>query len=260
MKLPLPDHTPLQNPELPFVVWQLKYSATQLDDISKLAPKLQDLFSSSGLNIPHVERVAAVEVSIDPRGRVSQQETNEGWKLSSTDRDWNVVVQPDAIAVETSAFRSYDSIRPWIACAFDSVGKLVAPALVERIGLRFVNLLTHPDEPDLMQPWAHSVRREFAAPLFDSEFADALEAFEQKVVIRYNDSTRANVRSSIVRDQGSWKLLLDIDAHVEPSVLWAQSRAEDVSEELNVVCVQLFQHVLSKELLGKLQRVEEVTR
>ncbi|MGV9993460.1 TIGR04255 family protein [Streptomyces sp. NPDC003374] len=75
----------------------------------------------------------------------SQAPSVRGWQLKTPDGAWTVSLQPDHFAIETTQYGGWGEFRNRLGQLAAAVGENIAPALEHRVGLRYVNQITHPD-------------------------------------------------------------------------------------------------------------------
>ncbi|MFC9637815.1 TIGR04255 family protein [Streptomyces mirabilis] len=75
----------------------------------------------------------------------SQVPSIRSWQLKTPDGAWTVSLQPDHFSIETTQYNGWSEFRSRLSQLAAAVGEHIAPALEHRIGLRYVNQITHPD-------------------------------------------------------------------------------------------------------------------
>ncbi|MFJ2967616.1 TIGR04255 family protein [Streptomyces collinus] len=78
--------------------------------------------------------------SAPPVGTVAR-----GWRMQSVDSEWSVTVQADHFTIETSCYPGWEAFLRRARTLVEAVQATVQPEIEQRIGLRYVNQLQHPD-------------------------------------------------------------------------------------------------------------------
>lgn len=252
MKLPEPDHRRLENPELPLVVWQVRFGGGPTDIGPSQKDALQSHLSAGGWDLPQVEEVSSSEFVLSPQGP-TETHTSMGWRLGQPDSGWSVVVLPGSVAIETDRFRSFaDELMPRLKIMVAALEGSLSPGSIQRIGLRFVNLLTSPRGAASAQEWRPLVHQDYAAAVHSDDLVDGVEVLEQRMRLRGGDDS-IDVRSGLVYESDKWRFLLDIDASTHPRANWSGADVLSISAKLNKHCVSVFQHAISSEMLQALR-------
>ena len=103
LRLPEPDHRPLQNVALPLVVAQARFSSVHAELDREMLSRFQFLFEEAGLHTPRVNPLQMNQVIVGPTPEPVMSRTN-GYQLVSANGEWTVTITSDSIALETPAF------------------------------------------------------------------------------------------------------------------------------------------------------------
>lgn len=97
---------------------------------------------------------------------------SEGYRFLSRDRMASVIVTPNRVAIETTAYEHWEGFRDsLIAPTLTSVGdRLRAIAGIERVGLRYIDEIRVPEEIGQLAEWRAWVATELVAPSTVSKF------------------------------------------------------------------------------------------
>ena len=71
--------------------------------------------------------------------------STQGWRFTSKDCAWTATVMPDYFALETTEYSCWTEFRNWLESVAKAVAKHVDPVIENRVGLRYVNEIRHPD-------------------------------------------------------------------------------------------------------------------
>lgn len=105
-----------------------------------------------------------VEALLGPEGFV-QQSTSKVWRLQDIDERWSVILASSFISLETTAYVSRDDFLNRfreVLDAFDAMAEPRPAAVYERLGVRYVNMLTGEDATSKLQGY---IRPEMYGPL-----------------------------------------------------------------------------------------------
>jgi uncharacterized protein (TIGR04255 family) len=163
---------------------------------------------------------------------------------------------PDSLAVETARFRSWDEFGPIFSKAVELLTVTAAPALEERLGLRFINDLSAPSAPTA-EDWRRYVAPELLGLELHSRLGAGIVAAESTFSVELEDDCRSAIRSQRVsRPDGSVGYVLDIDTYRQSSTPFDAAAVIAAADSLNEKSVSIFHELVSEEFLGLLR--EEV--
>ncbi|MEU3348749.1 TIGR04255 family protein [Streptomyces sp. NPDC006700] len=142
----------------------------------------------------------------------SQAPSVRGWQLKTPDGTWTVSLQPDHFAIETTRYNGWSEFRNRLSQLAAAVGEHIAPALEHRVGLRYVNQITH---PEVRRPvdWHNYISPElFQTSLYeglDDDFRAAMQVIEaapspsHTMIIRHGLQLENGDRLTYVLDNDS---------------------------------------------------------
>jgi uncharacterized protein (TIGR04255 family) len=126
-----------------YVVAQVRFSA--VESIPKYIPALQDefrkqfpRFTKGETRSIRISPVAPPEISVAPR-----------FEFQNKERTCGIVVQSDSVSVHVSRYSSFDLFCSTLQYALDTVHSAVTLGLIDRIGLRYINMVRPAEEEDL---------------------------------------------------------------------------------------------------------------
>jgi uncharacterized protein (TIGR04255 family) len=249
LNLPPPDHRRLPGASLALVVCQVRFDEqpsvreatigkpflTAVQDEYPTPTQLRGEQLTIGLNLPGAPETTQLK----------------GWRAASADGGWTVSLLPDSVAVETSAFTSFEEeMAPRLARLLAVTEELISPALSERLGLRFVNLLPPlSDEEISVSRWSEAVSEAFRGPAQTPGLADGLLSLESRTIFDGGGDMKAAVRWTFGTTD---RLLLDIDVFRDVSRVFSAEELVAEAQRCNDLAVQLFYAALSTDMLEKL--------
>jgi uncharacterized protein (TIGR04255 family) len=128
-----------------YVVAQVRFSA--VESIPKYIPAIQDEFRKQFPRFTRGETrnvrlspAAPPEISVAPR-----------FEFQNKERTCGIVVQSDSLAVHVSRYSSFDLFCSNLQYALDTVHSVVTLGLIDRIGLRYVDMVRPAEGEDLAQ-------------------------------------------------------------------------------------------------------------
>lgn len=104
-------------------------------------PELQDQLRRT---LPRCEARQDVQLQLGPAMAV---QSATSWEFQSKDRTRSVVVARDFITVQTTKYDVYENFEEFLTAPLQVLADVVEPSLVQRIGLRYVDLIRR--TPDL---------------------------------------------------------------------------------------------------------------
>jgi uncharacterized protein (TIGR04255 family) len=128
-----------------YVVAQVRFSA--VESIPKYIPAIQDVFRKEyprfvkgEMRNLRLSPASLPEVSVVPR-----------FEFQNKEKTCGIVLQSDSVAVHVSRYSSFDLFCSVLKYALDTVHSIVTLGLIERIGLRYVDVVRPSEGEDLSQ-------------------------------------------------------------------------------------------------------------
>lgn len=177
-----------------------------------------------------------------------------GWKLSSVDGDWTVTLLPEAFSIETSAYAGWPDFRKRLADLVSAVASTFGPALEQRLGLRYVDEIRHPEVTGV-SGWKGWIRDELLGPLADSAFAPAIRVAQQIIEFDAGGGYRVTLRHGTSQAQGDdeWIYLLDHDCFRQAGRSFDEAGILTSADDLHRVALQVFQSAVTDRLYAYLE-------
>jgi uncharacterized protein (TIGR04255 family) len=145
-EVPLPD-APLVR-----VVSQVRFPQLASIEKREFVGDFQEVLRS---DYPILREEHGVAMVFGPGG-ISEQTGERIWRFHNTDGTWRVSLAPTFVALETDKYVSRDDFFTRFQIVVDATAETVAPSLWERLGVRYVDRLDHPEHldrlPDLVRP------------------------------------------------------------------------------------------------------------
>lgn len=153
---------------------------------------------------PRYSRTNAVQLIFGPQGIVPvPQETGPSLhRFESTD-GYAATLGPDFIALETRTYEQFEDVADRLTALLSVVSELYEPPEISRVGLRFVNEIRLPSDPD-RYALPEIFRAELLGALAVDELRSAAERSEQVLQLVGRESgNRMAVRHGLFPDGGS---------------------------------------------------------
>jgi uncharacterized protein (TIGR04255 family) len=135
MKRSLPP-LKLQNSPLVYVLAQVRVSAVM--SIEKYVPDIQERLRHQGF--PRFQRGKIQEIRLDP-AQAPKINTFDRYEFQNKDGTSGIVLAPDFISLHTSQYDTGENFEQVLKTALDVAHEIVKFNLVERVGLRYIDLI-----------------------------------------------------------------------------------------------------------------------
>lgn len=169
-----------------------------------LYEKLQDEFPKK-----QARAVQSLKISTDPEGM--QQEIRQEQRIALLTEDGKRFVQlgPHLLSINClSPYPSWDGFNPFIERAFSTLTETLDIKGLERIGLRYVNLIEIPHQPVRIEDYFQFY------PFLGADLPQEIGGFSIRCVFPFvdgRDSCRVQLRQTAPRDSNSTAFILDLD-------------------------------------------------
>jgi uncharacterized protein (TIGR04255 family) len=141
----------LSKSPLVLVLCQVRFSPVLA--IGEYFPRIQDKLRLRGY--PHVKSAIAQEVVFTPTGASAIQRPR--WVLQDKARERSVIISDSFVVFQTTAYGVFEQFVEHLAVAVNTVAGEVQQLLMQRVGLRYIDLL----RPGEGKTWRDFVRPEF---------------------------------------------------------------------------------------------------
>lgn len=254
-----PDKTRLARSPLQLVVCQLRFEDIPSVADPRIGLAIHEFLGGRTGPYPIFEQLKGeqLEVQIGVGGPIAtQQSTLSGWRLFSEDRRWIVSLLPGSIALETTAYTTWEEeFGPRLRAVFAAAAEELKPVLEQRLGLRYVDVLT---EPEVTTPigWRGWIVDELLGPILHERLGPFVRSTRQQLEIDTGDGTRCTLRHGALSDKvhgDRTSYLLDWDVyrdHAQPFDLADLSAA---AASFNLLALRLFQQAITPEMLSYLK-------
>lgn len=136
------------------------------------------------------------------------------WRFSSVDGRWRIDLTPDSIALETEHYRAYEEFRAVAEKAFGALVGVLEIRHRTRVGLRYVDEITHPDAVSVSD-WSRFLHDELLGIAVGESLAANVASTVHQVQL-VTDEGRVAVRHGYLREtDGTSVYFIDLDAYDE---------------------------------------------
>jgi uncharacterized protein (TIGR04255 family) len=125
-----------------YAIAQVKFSAVEL--ISNYIPNIQDALRKAGY--PRLSEAQMTNIRFTPSG--IETAAAPRWEFHNRDRTAGIVISKDAVAVHVSKYSDFDQFCGRLKVAMGVLKTIVEPDLIERIGLRYVDVIFNESSGD----------------------------------------------------------------------------------------------------------------
>jgi uncharacterized protein (TIGR04255 family) len=175
-------HSPLVLGTSPliFVLAQVRFP--QLLSIKERIPAFQDALRKMGYLKLNQREVT--QVNRDPQNNIVAKETYNQWEFIDKEGTHSVLADPRFINVNTSDYTVFEDFVVQMGRVFEVMTSCIEPGLIERLGLRFVDLIV-PSEGKNMEYYVNQSLRGFQVDPDEDR-----QAFYMETVTRTGENKR----------------------------------------------------------------------
>lgn len=154
---------------------------TPVLSIAECIPAIQRLLIQEGF--PRFWESVIQEVALTP-GKPPSPVVKRRWDFMDRDQHWGLVLTDSSLVLQTSKYPTVDPFLDRLRRAIDCIADTIRPALVERLGIRYIDLV-QPDLGESFSQYVHSGLLGF--PFRESPQLDAqLRGFQTQSVAGTN--------------------------------------------------------------------------
>ncbi len=132
------SHPPLKLHKSPLVMVLAQVRISYVAKMGDYIEDVQERLRRRGF--PRFEEGRAHEILLRP-GLQPEISEHPRWEFQNKERSAGIIVMQNAVVLHTNGYDTFDQFAKSLRLALDVVGDAAKPALVERIGLRYVDLI-----------------------------------------------------------------------------------------------------------------------
>jgi uncharacterized protein (TIGR04255 family) len=148
---------PLKLHKSPLVMVLAQVRISHVAKMGDYVDDVQERLRRSGF--PRFEEGRGHEILLRP-GLQPEIREHSLWEFQNKERSAGIIVMQNAIVLHTNSYDTFDHFAKSLRLALEVVGDAAKPALVERLGLRYVDLI-RPEAPeswtDYVKPGLHGL-------------------------------------------------------------------------------------------------------
>ena len=259
--LPAANRTLLARAPLELAVVEVRFAAPVNDVDPDAGLRIYTRLGELGHPFARLERAQEGRVSIQiqpgaqPESQVEQ--VAAGWQLWTADGSAQATVMPGAVVLQTSRYERWSvSLRPALEALLTVTGEVLEPAVVSRLGLRYIDRFV---EPGARTPaaWEGRIHPSLLGAVTHPVFGEHVRGAQQQVELSFDDVHGALLRHGPFVDPaagGAVSYLVDIDVFDLTPARFVAAELVEGAEVLNRTAASLFQAAVTDEYLRVLQR------
>ena len=175
------------------------------------------------------------------------------WQYVSDDESWVATIAPDFFSVETKSYESWSGLRSRLDQLVAAVAGVLSPALVRRVGLRYVDELRI---PGVTTPagWVGRIAPAFLGAAGDTEIGPSVAGTQQAVEIQGPGGSKVVLRHGSVRTtDGQPAYLLDHDCFIDDSRSFDAEELAGNFDNLHRLALGVFQRAVTDDFYRQLK-------
>jgi uncharacterized protein (TIGR04255 family) len=250
LALPEPSTEKLALSPLSLVVCQVRHEENIAASEPKRAFRVHEAVKEE---YPVLEQQSGQELTITagPLGvQTMPGASQRGWKMRSDDQKWNAVVMPEFFSLETTDYDDWPDFRGRLEVLTKAVASAVEPSLEQRIGIRFIDRITHPDVK-APKDWARWIDPAFLGPIAHAKIGEGITTSQQIIQLETGDGRSLILRHGAFSDPeggGQLTYLIDQDCFVQRGRPFDVDQLLDAAESLHTLALQVFQQAITPDL------------
>lgn len=201
-----------------------------------------------------------LEMTVGPAGAAptSIETKARGWQFLTTDGRLTVTVLPDKVRIQTRNYERWrDSLLEPLLAVLSSIEDVVKPALVQRVGLRYINRLTDA-HADNVHSWDGRIAATILGPLSHEVLGGAVTAAQQQFELSLGEGQGSTIRHGVFRDaimRNAYSYLIDIDVFDQATARFDRNAIAGHATQLNRTALAIFQQMITPDYLESLDPV-----
>jgi uncharacterized protein (TIGR04255 family) len=257
LNLPPANRRRLVDSPLELAVCQIRFEETLAVSDPKAILAIHGDLGGAGGPYPKIEQVKgpSFQVSVSAEGSAESRSLPQvaGWRLQAKDGSWIASVMPDFVALETSAYTTWEEdFGPRIGALLEAVERHVQPVLEERVGLRYIDKLTGLSVHQASD-WTNYLVPELVGIVMHPNLGPAVNTTQQQVDLILGEDVRCTMRHGILKDEtGSPSYVLDCDVHRQAARAFETEEIRATLEQFSEFALQLFHACLDTKYLARL--------
>lgn len=210
------------------VVAQLRFAEIFLLQKQDFVAPFQDRIRRAGYPLPQQEKSISIQVA----DGAPALKTGTTWKFSDAENVWTITLASDFVALATNAYTSREDFKRRFSDILEAMAETIAPTLVTRIGVRYVNRISGPQLSQLHELFRPEIASFSASTLRDRIERSLTEALcktkEGELLLRWGvmpETASHDLTMLPPIKERSWILDLDAFSEYQPPQVFDPSAA-----------------------------------
>ncbi len=242
MPINVPETGPITYPRnfLQSVLCQIRVSP-----IFKIASDLPSEFQEAiRRDYPHVQTRPSVEIKLGEEVLITPEKLGKAWRFLSDNEDWTVTLDARFLALETRKYTNFDDFLTRLRKVHDHYVNIYKPSRAERVGLRYVNVISPPEKLSAPAEWRSWINPELIGfPGTDRVSFPLTECIQ--VIGTRQEPGHITVRHGFGADPiGNTVYIIDVDRFADSPT--AQEGVSALVANFNDACHHFFQWAIAK--------------
>ncbi|MEW1952054.1 TIGR04255 family protein [Terrabacter sp. NPDC080008] len=248
--LPPADPVLLRNPQIEAALVEIRFSGVEHEVASKVAFRVRDAAERSGFEFPQMRATQSQEITVrieDGKALPDLQERASGWQMATEDGHLAVTLLPGVFAVQATKYERWrTTLEPVLAQVAEAVEATMSPAMLNRVGVRFINRLTRADAESPLA-WKDAINPTFLGSLLDPNIGPKVVGTQQQAEVRLGPAKGALIRHGLFSDTarlGAYSYLVDLDVFDQAASPFEADRIVTTARTLDRTALSLFQQIV----------------
>jgi len=233
---------------------EVRFVAAQSELSTSDALLVRQSLADAQIDLPRMQpaQQQQVTVAMGPAGSAAPhvQVSARGWQFAAADGQLTATVLPGAIAVQCTRYvRWSESLSPAVSALLEALMGVMAPELVSRIGVRYINRLVD-EGAQAPQAWLGRINPAVLGVVSEPVLGASLVSSQQQFELRFDDDHGALVRHGTFVDgasRGAYSYLLDLDVFDTASTAFVPDDIVQRARGLNRAALALFQQIVTQD-------------
>jgi uncharacterized protein (TIGR04255 family) len=256
--LPSADKTLLTKAPLEVAIIEVRFTSSMAEVPVEAAARIRDALAEAvAIDFPTIQPATqrAMQINFNAEGASWAGDQTTGWQVASGDGQHSATLFPGSVVWQVGDYKRWSlSMRAPLEVLLSAVETDLAPSLVQRIGLRYVDRFVDPSCKSLAD-WVGKIDTSVLGPLGNVVFGTKVRGAQQQVEVALDERHGALLRHGPIHDQASKTVnyLLDLDVFSHGASAFVVADVLTTAERLNRTALSLFQACVSTDYLKSLQ-------
>jgi uncharacterized protein (TIGR04255 family) len=254
------DRRRLTKAPLALVAFQVNFSDVDRQMLSKAIIGFRKVLNDRDYGELTQVRKNQLTLQLNPLGTAaptSDLSSSTGWRFAKRNQTWSVTLFQDMLILEShgQAYEEWStSFRPRLESAIRALCEVFKPELQTRIGLRYINALSH-EGAQRATFWRGRIHSAFLGPLGEDALADAFRGSTLRVSFEFEDAM-ATVNTAFQPDAafaGRTAVVFDLDIYEQEPKELSVAQVLENADRLNTRALFLFQSIITPSQMDELR-------